>query len=262
MLKWADMNQILSLYKPLGLTPLELIKSHQEAHPEYQGQKMTYAGRLDPMAEGVVLILAGEACHKKNDYLGLDKTYEATILLGVQTDSLDLLGVVDRHVTDTSFEREQIQKTLTSIVGTHQWPYPNFSSHPVNSKPLFQWTREGMLDQIDIPTRKMTIKTCSLNSINSITSDELLSLVEKRVVLVSGDFRQEAILHQWKSLLNTSHQTFQTVSMELTVTSGTYLRSIADQMGKTLGCHACLLHLKRTAVGPYGQATLNTNFEQ
>ena len=254
------MEQLLLLYKPLGLTPLELIKRYREAHPEYKGQKMTYAGRLDPMAEGLVLILTGEACNKKDDYLGLEKTYEATILLGVQSDSLDLLGIVDEHTTETSFNQEKIQKALASIVGTHEWPYPNFSSHPVNGKPLFQWTREGAIDQIEIPKRKMVIKTLSLNSINSITSEDLLSLTNERVALVNGDFRQETILNQWKSVLDESNKIFQTVSIELTVTSGTYIRSAADQLGKILGCGACLLHLKRTVVGPY-TTTLNTTLE-
>ena len=55
---------------------------------------MTYAGRLDPVAEGELLILIGEECKNKEKYLGLDKEYEVEILLGLTTDTYDILGLV------------------------------------------------------------------------------------------------------------------------------------------------------------------------
>jgi len=57
---------------------------------------LTYAGRLDPMAEGVLIILVGDECKKKQKYLGLDKEYEIEVLFGLETDTQDILGVIKR----------------------------------------------------------------------------------------------------------------------------------------------------------------------
>ena len=58
------MKKILKLYKKEGETPLEAIERFRRKNPEYRNEKMTYAGRLDPMAEGVLLVLAGNECKK------------------------------------------------------------------------------------------------------------------------------------------------------------------------------------------------------
>jgi len=55
---------------------------------------MTYAGRLDPLAEGLLLVLTGEECKNKEKYLGLDKEYEVDVLFGFATDTYDILGKV------------------------------------------------------------------------------------------------------------------------------------------------------------------------
>ena len=58
---------MINVYKPVGISPLDVIKLLQEKNPEYRGVSVTYAGRLDPLAEGVLLLLAGEEVHKKEE---------------------------------------------------------------------------------------------------------------------------------------------------------------------------------------------------
>ena len=245
------MTSPILLNKPIGMTPLECIEKYRQEHSEYQGVKMTYAGRLDPMAEGLLLILTGEDCHKKDDYLGLDKTYEATILLGIKTDSLDLLGLADKDIQTTQIDDATITQSCKELIGTHSWPYPAFSSKPVQGKPLFQWTRENALDQIDIPVREMTIKSLELNTVNPITSEDLLKTINHRIPLVQGDFRQEEILEAWKHLLSSQVHSFQTITFTTTVTSGTYIRTLAEQIGNKLNTPTLLLSLNRSNVGNY-----------
>ena len=79
------------LYKEKGETPLECIERHQLHRP------YTYAGRLDPMAEGVLLVLEGEECKDRERYLSKDKTYEYECIVGIKTDTSDALGCI----TDT-----------------------------------------------------------------------------------------------------------------------------------------------------------------
>lgn len=75
----AGKSEILSLYKELGETPLECLQRFKAEHPEYMEAKMTYLGRLDPMAEGLLLVLVGNTKDKEK-YLSLDKTYEFEVL--------------------------------------------------------------------------------------------------------------------------------------------------------------------------------------
>jgi tRNA U55 pseudouridine synthase TruB len=84
---------VFGLYKPAGWTPLQALLELKRVRPELADIPLTYAGRLDPMAEGLLLVLGGEKVHEKDTYLGLDKTYTVTALLGIETDSFDLLGM-------------------------------------------------------------------------------------------------------------------------------------------------------------------------
>jgi tRNA pseudouridine55 synthase len=86
-------DQVLKLYKKVGETPLECLERFRKNHPKFKNQKMTYAGRLDPLAEGELLVLVGESCKNKEKYLKLDKEYLVDILFGFETDSYDLLGL-------------------------------------------------------------------------------------------------------------------------------------------------------------------------
>ena len=93
------MKNVLNLYKQVGITPLQLIKKFVRSNPEYKDEKLGYAGRLDPMAEGVMIILVGDENKKREKYLDLNKKYEVGILFGVSTDTHDVLGLIERHAS-------------------------------------------------------------------------------------------------------------------------------------------------------------------
>lgn len=71
------------IYKHIGETPLEALERFRREQGIAADVPMTYAGRLDPMAEGLLLILLGEECKNKEKYLGLDKEYEVEVLFGI-----------------------------------------------------------------------------------------------------------------------------------------------------------------------------------
>ncbi len=91
---------VLKLYKNRGETPLECLERFRKNNPEYKDEKMTYAGRLDPLAKGVLLVLVGEECKNKEKYLCLDKEYEVDVLFGFATDTYDVLGIPLASRTD------------------------------------------------------------------------------------------------------------------------------------------------------------------
>ena len=73
-------QKIIVLNKKEGETPLEALSNFRAKHKKYKDVKMTYAGRLDPMASGLILILAGEETKNKEKYLTLDKEYSFEVL--------------------------------------------------------------------------------------------------------------------------------------------------------------------------------------
>ncbi len=89
------MERKIILWKEEGETPLECILRAKEEGKIQESDKATYAGRLDPMAEGVLLVLVGDAVHEKDEYLKLSKEYEVDVLIGVATDTGDILGIVE-----------------------------------------------------------------------------------------------------------------------------------------------------------------------
>ena len=80
--------------KELGETPLECIERARIELGLDANMPMTYAGRLDPLASGKLLILMGEECKEKEKYLGYDKEYEIEVLFGIKTDTGDALGQI------------------------------------------------------------------------------------------------------------------------------------------------------------------------
>lgn len=222
------------------------------ANPEYLSIPMTYAGRLDPIAEGVLVVLAGEEVHKKVDYLGLDKEYVARLLLGFSSDTYDVLGIGDGGSGPVP-PRSEIEKTLTLQIGTRDEPYPPYSSKTVRGKPLFLWAREGALDAVEIPTHQIKVYDAVLEDLSLVGSSELYSEIESTVVKVAGDFRQEEILKKWRSLLD-ENKKYAVLTVRYRVSSGTYIRSLAHALGATHGMGAVLLSLIRTRVGEYSLA--------
>lgn len=243
------MQEILNIYKPFGISPLDAMERFRNEHPEYKDVKMTYAGRLDPAAEGVLLVLAGESVHKKEILMQLDKQYEADILLGISTDSYDILGMVD-HINGCILEGN-LRHELQRFQGSNILPVPPYSSYVVNGKPMFQWAREGKLGEFQIPKRTMTVHDVSITDMTQISADDLLDYVTKKVSRVEGDFRQEAILAKWKEVLRDSDQMFPIIKANLHVASGTYIRSLAHELGTRIGCGGILFNLVRTSVGEH-----------
>src|SRR5688572_29193656 len=88
------MKAIIAVNKPISYTPNQIITLVRQKYPHFGSEKIGFAGRLDPMAEGVLLLLVGDANFEREAYLNLDKTYQFTALLGLETDSYDLLGLL------------------------------------------------------------------------------------------------------------------------------------------------------------------------
>ena len=240
------------LYKNLGETPHETVLRYKKEHPEYTETPMTYAGRLDPMAEGLLLVLSGEGILEKDKYLDLPKTYEFEILWGFDTDTLDMLGVVREDLSKTVPSQDMISTNLKNFVKKFEQIYPVYSSRPVNGKSLFQWAREGRLSEIDIPKHDVELYEAEYLSHRTISKDDLLKDIEYNVGLVQGDFRQKEILDKWRDVLGESQsKEFVIDKIKVVVSSGFYVRQFVSDLAESFDTKAVTFHIKRTKVGEY-----------
>lgn len=243
--------EILNLYKKVGETPLECIYRFKTTNSQSPDRKMTYLGRLDPMAEGVMLVMVGST-KKKEEFLGLDKDYEFEVLWGFNTDTYDVLGKVEMTGLFPQKLDMKMDRLLETIRKKKVQKYPPYSSRTVGGKPLFEWARENRIGEIDVPERGIRIFSIDHIYTRLVSGREILEDVTRRVGLVNGDFRQKEILGLWaKALENSLDEQFMVSAFKASVSSGTYIRSLAEEMGKVLGCGALAYSIKRTRVGDY-----------
>lgn len=250
------MQKIISVYKPVGLTPLQVIKKLRIKMPELTKEKIGYAGRLDPLAHGVMLLMVGDETKNRDKYLNLSKIYEFELLFGLQTDTYDLLGYLKEiKLKPVPSNVKLIVNTfVNSHTGKQMQSYPPYSSKPVMGKPLFWWARNNKLDEIEIPKREIDIYEFSCLSTGEIAQEELKQQVKQALSSVHGDFRQESILKRWKDffLLKTNqNRKFISARFRIHCSSGTYVRELVNLLGKEIGCGAVTLDILRTKVGDF-----------
>ncbi len=245
-------GEVLNLYKNLGETPRERLERLRVEKPLYEREVLSYAGRLDPMAEGVMLCLVGQANKRRQEYLDLSKEYVLDILFGFSTDSYDILGRVMNSGDASSITRETLEKGLNEFRGDLRQEYPPFSSKPVEGRSLFEWARSGGIGALVMPQHTVNVYEIEIEKMYKINESTLFNFIESSIDRVHGDFRQEEILEVWKRNVNPKNgRSFKGATIKISCSSGTYVRSIAHSLGKNLGVPALALHILRTRVGEY-----------
>ena len=250
------MDGVLNLYKERGETPLERIERFRKSHTEYKGVPMSYAGRLDPLAEGVLLVVTGAENRNRETYLSQTKEYEVEILFGFSTDSYDLLGLLTDAVTRVSWRKipqAGFMEAVSNLPGVHMQKFAPFSSKPLEGKPLFVHARMGELDDFAIPTHTIEIFSAMARGIHTLTNEALLAQIISDTDTVRGDFRQEQTRTVWEAHLRPLYGlSFEVASISITCSSGTYMRVIANEIGRQFGLPSCAFSIKRTKVGKWG----------
>jgi tRNA pseudouridine55 synthase len=244
-------KKVLILNKKEGATPLETLEFFRAKNKEYKNYKMTYAGRLDPMASGVLIILVDEKIKEKDKYLNLEKEYEFEILFGFNTDSYDVLGKVlktKKVFLSKKLLEKEINKNLKFFTGKFIQEYPIYSSKTVNGRQLFSYARAN--EEVEVPKREVNVKNFELLKIRKIVGKNLFSNIEKRILKVKGDFRQKEILKIWKKEIKLKEQYF-IASFKIKCSSGTYVRGIANSLGNKAQIPALALNIKRTKIGNF-----------
>lgn len=231
-----DTNQpeLLLVDKPEGITSFDVIRelrrAYGAAHSGEKAPKFGHAGTLDPAASGLMLIGVGTGTKKLTDYIKLDKEYVATIALGASTTTGDRDGEVleSQAVEMSAALRLAIASTVPRLVGTHTLPVSAYSAIKKDGVPMYKRAyaaaKQGTV-VTDVPVREMTVYEA-----------ELLQMTEADTTTsVNRDSETPRVL----------------IQVRFRVGSGTYIRSLAEELGRQLGLPASLAALRRTKVGEF-----------
>jgi tRNA pseudouridine55 synthase len=193
---------VLLLDKPLGMSSNEAL---QKAKRLYRAEKAGHTGTLDPLATGLLPLCFGAATKFSQISLDADKTYRATLKLGVTTTTADGEGdVLQRR--DVAVDRSQMQSACAQFIGPIKQVPPMHSALKRDGKPLYEYARAGVT--IEREARAVTIHA---------------------IDIIDGE-----------------HDTW---TIDVRCSKGTYIRTLAEDIGSALGCGAHLSALQRTASG-------------
>lgn len=253
------MSPYLTIQKNVGETPLQALDRLRVIHGIPPDIPLAYAGRLDPMASGTLLVLVGDECKNQYAYHGLDKEYEFEVLFGFETDTGDIMGIPDLGNT-APITLAALKGVVHKMPRTVSLPFPRFSSRTVKGKPLFLWTLEGRLDEIDIPIAHTNIYTLTCTGLRTISSQEAHTSIRTRIQTLptvteeskrlGEDFRRGTILPAWESLLK-EERPLQVASCKAVVSAGTYIRSLAPYIARLLDTKGLAYSIHRTKMGRY-----------
>lgn len=150
-------STVLYINKEKGKTSFDIV---HEISNLFGIKKVGHTGTLDPLAEGVLLVTVGQATKIVELLTAEDKEYEAGVLLGISTDTLDITGtIVSSKPVPNSLHLEQL---LPRFQKTYQQEVPIYSAVKVKGKKLYEYARNN--EQVELPKKEVTIKKIELIS--------------------------------------------------------------------------------------------------
>ncbi|MFC1755841.1 hypothetical protein ACFLZK_00400 [Patescibacteria group bacterium] len=248
-------SKILPIWQPIGFSTHLIAQRVGELY----GVKTSHTGTLDPMAEGVIIVLLGDERLKKFEYAKWKKGYEFEIALGLSTDTYDGMGLITENslnpqlLKDLSKESEDsIKKIANSFVGKYNQKVPPYSTKKIKGKHLHQITRNN--EKITLPTKKGEIFELDFLNSKNIEISEITQNIIDRILLVTGDFRQQDIIENWKKLLSEQgKEDIKLLKFYAVTSKGLYIRSLSQDICRKLSTKGFSYSIKRTKNGIYGQ---------
>lgn len=205
-----QIQDIILIDKPAGLSSFGVVARVRRRLSMEAGKKVKvgHTGTLDPFATGLLILLANKATKLSNQFLKLDKWYEATICLGKTSTTGDPEGEIIEQNTEKLPTLEEVKAVVNQFVGQITQTVPAFSAVKINGQRAYQLARRGK--NVSMPTRQIEI------------------------------YAIEILSYNYPELIIRTH-----------VSSGTYIRTLGEDIGKALGVGAYLTALRRTQVGDY-----------
>lgn len=202
-------DQIILIDKPAGISSFGIVAKVRAGLRDEFGHKVKvgHTGTLDPFATGLLILLSGKMTKKSNEFLKLDKVYEATMRLGYTSTTGDPEGEITK-LADKKIDINTIKNTLENFAGKIQQTPPRFSAIKINGQRAYKLARANK--DFEIPSRQVEIYSIKILEYN-----------------------------------------YPTLKIEAHVSSGTYIRTLAEDIGKQLGTGAYLTSLRRISIGKF-----------
>ncbi len=216
------MPEILLIDKPKGITSFDVIR---RVRKQIGIKKIGHAGTLDPLATGLMILGVGPGTKQLTNLIKLDKDYTASILIGERRSTGDMEGEIVEAVEEVQLDPAQILVAVAALVGTNNLPVSAYSAIKKDGVPMYKRARaaEKIGEVIsELPMRDMVVTNAFVENIEVVFKDSTAHIVTRMVVTV-----------------------------HFSVGSGTYIRSLAEELGRRLGYPATLANLRRTRVGEF-----------
>ena len=224
-------NGILIVDKPAGWTSQDVAAKLRGVYHE---KRVGHGGTLDPMATGVLPIFLGRATRAVPFFEHADKVYEATLRLGLVTDTQDITGrTLEEHPVDIT--QEQLEAVLASFRGEIEQIPPMYSAIKVNGQKLYALARKGK--EVEREPRPVTIYELTL-----VQGSGIKDQGSGNAFPLGASCRGEAV---------TDEGTLD-IPLRVHCSKGTYVRTLCHDVGAALGCGGCMAALRRTRAGRYG----------
>jgi tRNA pseudouridine55 synthase len=198
-------GEVFLINKPLEWTSFDVVKKVRNA---LRIKKVGHAGTLDPLATGLLIVCAGKMTKQIEGFMGQEKEYTGTFVLGATTDSFDLEQPIIPVADPSSITLSEVQAAALQLTGTLLQVPPQHSAIKVDGKRVYASARQG----IDVPLNPRQVEVREFE----------ISRFENGEV----DFR-------------------------ISCSKGTYIRSLARDLGESLGVGAYLKTLCRTRIGSF-----------
>jgi tRNA pseudouridine55 synthase len=204
-------------------------------------RKVGHAGTLDPDATGVLLLGVGKATKLLRFLSPLGKSYVGEVRLGVDTSTLDASGTVTAVHDMQAVSLDDVQAVLDRFRGAIEQIPPMVSAVKIDGKRLHELAREGK--EVDRAPRPVTIHQIEVAPVGTVTGPDGpvdVGALER----IGGEPSPE-----WTAAAAPGSGI--SFALSVTCSSGTYIRTLAQDIGAALGGGAHLVSLRRTSVGPY-----------
>lgn len=240
---------VIPMDKPLRWTSADMVrkvKFQLTHHFHNKKLKVGHAGTLDPLATGVLTVCVGKATKIAEELQSHDKEYVAEIELGASTASFDLEQPVDRFFPYEHITEEMVREALKQFIGVQEQVPPLFSAKVVGGIRAYEYARSG--EPIELKTSMVTIHSIELLEYRQEGDPAAAGNVDRTAPEVSSAVKN---LHNYHTAIMGTEGSRPIVKLRIRCSKGTYIRSLARDLGLALGSGAYLLSLRRTASGNF-----------
>lgn len=245
-------NQILLIDKPAGISSFGVVaKVRAHLRDEFGHKvKVGHTGTLDPFATGLLILLTGKMTKQSSDFLKLDKVYEATLKLGYISSTGDPEGEVTKYIESTKSTKIEghkgkiCRRRILTAEGAEQCDKISNLSHCEASE---------ISGFCTLGTIKSTLRTFSGRIEQTPPKFSAIKINGQRAYKLARkgqDFEipsREVEIYSIEIL----NYNYTELTIKVHCSSGTYIRTLAEDVGKALGTGAYLTALRRTRIGEY-----------